>query len=173
LFDKIQNQIERVISIVICDSVLLSEETGYYNTYSIRNARSGLEFTDLLQINVLEPAKLPRDPDGEAMFKWGQFFKAKTPEELTMAARTDPVIKEAAAQVMELNEDEAERMLAYRRWLWELDQAGLRQDSYDNGKRETEAKYQPALEEKDQAIKAKDRVIEELRRRLREAGMKD
>jgi hypothetical protein len=90
---------------------------------------------------------------------------------------------------MKLNEDEAERMLAYKRWLWQLDQAALRQDSYDkglaDGEIKAEAEYRPvieakdraiaesreALEVKDRAIEAKDRAIEELRRKLREAGL--
>jgi predicted transposase/invertase (TIGR01784 family) len=157
-------QVKRAVSIVICGGVLLSEETGYYNTYSIRNVRSGLEFTDVLQINILEPSKLPEEPDGAPLFKWGQFFKAETPEELAMAAKTDPAIREAVAQVMELNEDERERMLADARWRWQMDQAALRRDSYDDGKREAEAKYQPIIGEK-------DRAIEDLRRKLREAGI--
>jgi predicted transposase/invertase (TIGR01784 family) len=171
-------RIERVVSIVICGGVLLSEETGYYNTYSIRNVRSGLEFSDALEINILEPAKLPGEADGGRLFKWGQFFKAETPEELAMAAETDPVIRKAVAQVMELNEDERERMLADARWRWQMDQAALRQDSYDNGlaegEKKAEAKYQAVLVENQaikQAIGEKDRTIGDLRRKLREAGI--
>jgi regulator of replication initiation timing len=54
---------------------------------------------------------------------------------------------------------------------WQIDQANLRQDSYDNGleegKRETEAKYQPIIEE-NRAIKQEN---EALRQKLREAGL--
>jgi predicted transposase/invertase (TIGR01784 family) len=171
-------KIDGVVSIVICEGILLPEEPGYYNTYSIRNARSGLEFADVLQINILEPAKLPVEPDGVPLFKWGQFFKAKTPEELAMAAKTDPMIAEAAALVVELNEDEAERARAESRWRWQMAQAALRQDSYEDGladgEKTAEAKYLPVLEE-NRAIKReigeKDRENRELRRRLREAGI--
>jgi hypothetical protein len=83
---------------------------------------------------------------------------------------------------MELNEDEQERMLAERRWWWQMDQAALRQDSYDDGlaegEKKAESKYQPvlkakdrALGEKDRVIEEKDRAIEDLRRKLREAGI--
>jgi SOS response regulatory protein OraA/RecX len=81
-----------------------------------------------------------------------------------MTAKTDPAIAEAVAQVMELNEDEAERMPADARWLWRMDQAALQQDSYDNGRAEGRAETLQALAEK-------DRTIEELRRKLREAGI--
>jgi predicted transposase/invertase (TIGR01784 family) len=163
-------RIERVICIVIyCGGVLLPEEAEYYNTYSLRNARSGREFTDVMEINILEPKKLPLEPNGERLFNWGQFFKAETPEELAMAAEKDPAIKEAAALVMELNEDDAERLLAHDRWKWEMDQAALRRQSYREGQEEAEVRYKPVIEE-NQAIK---REIEALRRKLREAGIGD
>ena len=113
-----------------------------------------------------------------------------------MAAKTDPAIREAAALVMELNEDEQERMLAERRWRWQMDQAALRQDGYDDGlaagEKKAKAKYLPVLAAKDRANRAKDRAIkreteaknqaikekdranraiEELKRKLREAGI--
>jgi predicted transposase/invertase (TIGR01784 family) len=186
-------RIERVVCIVICcGGVLISEETEYYNSYSLRNARSGKEFTDVMEINVLEPKKLPAEPNGERLFNWGQFFKAETPEELAMIAEKDPAIAEAAALVMELNEDDAERMLADARWKWQMDHAALERKHYREGQDEAEARLKPVIEAKDrevqakdrevqakdrevqakdQEVQAKDREIEALRRRLREAGI--
>jgi hypothetical protein len=136
-----------------------------------------------MEINILEPKKLPLEPNGERLFNWGQFFKAETPEELAMIAEKDPAIAEAAALVMELNEDDAERMLADARWKWQMDQAALRRQSYRDGEEAAEAKYKPVLEE-NQAIKreneamsreneAMSRENEALRRKLREAGLGD
>jgi predicted transposase/invertase (TIGR01784 family) len=180
-------QVERVVSIVICGGVLLDEEPGYYNTYSIRNARSGREFTDVVELNILEPAKLPVEADGEKLFNWGEFFRAETPEELAMIGEKDPAIKDAVALVMELNEDDRERLLAFDRWKWQMDQAGLKREGYREGLEAAEAKYRPVIDEKDREIDAKDREnqaikreideknqeIEKLRRRLREAGIND
>jgi predicted transposase/invertase (TIGR01784 family) len=174
--------IQRVVSIIICQGILLSGEPGYYNTYSIRNVRSGQEFAGVLEINIFEPAKLPDTPDGSLLYKWGQFFRAKTPEEVMMAAQADPAIAEAAALVMALNEDEAERARAESRWRWQMAQAALRRDSYEDGLAEGEKKagekYLPMLEEKDRAIEARDQEnraikheIEELRQKLRESGI--
>jgi predicted transposase/invertase (TIGR01784 family) len=167
--------VKRAVSIVICKGVLLPEEPGYYNKYNLRNARSGREFTDLLEINILEPKKLPAEPDGGALFNWGRFFKAKSPKELAMIAKADPTIEKAAALVMELNEDEAERMRADSRWKWQVDQANRERHSYRKGlargAKKAEAKYQPALEAKDREIGAIKQELEELRRKLREAGI--
>jgi predicted transposase/invertase (TIGR01784 family) len=159
------SRVERVAGIVICGGVLLSEEAGYYNTYSLRNAQSGAEFTDVLAISILEPGKLPDEPDGGRLYDWGQFFRAETAEEMAMAGARDPAIREAAAVVMELNEDERARLLADARWKWKMDHAALERQHYREGLKEgqeqglqqAEAKYQP--------------IIEELRRKLREAGI--
>jgi predicted transposase/invertase (TIGR01784 family) len=171
-------QAERVISIVICvDGVLLHEEQGYYNSYSIRNARSGAELTDLLEIRVLELQKLPPDPDGERLYDWGQFFKAKTAEELVMTGKRDPMIREAVATVLELNEDERTRMLADARMWWEMDHAALERQHYregvEKGQQQAEAEYQPILAAKDLEIGAFKQEIEELRKKLRKAGIED
>jgi predicted transposase/invertase (TIGR01784 family) len=181
--------LKQAVSIVICDGVLLAEEAEYYNRYSLRNARSGREFTDLLAINILELGKLPAEPDGGGLFNWGRFFNAKSPGELAMAAKADPAIKKAAALVIKLNEDDVERKRADSRWKWQVDQADRERHRYRKGlarglakgRREAEVEYRPVLEE-NQAIKRenqairqeigkKDREIGELRRKLREAGI--
>jgi predicted transposase/invertase (TIGR01784 family) len=179
-------RVERVASIVICGGVVLSEVAGYYNTYSIRNAQSGAEFTDVLAINILEPGKLPPGPDEGRLYDWGRFFRAKTAEELAMAGERDPAIREATAVVMELNEDERAQLLAEARWKWKMDHAALERQHYRNGLTEgqqqglqqAEAKYQPVVEgltRENQAIKQeiekKELENEALRRKLREAGI--
>jgi flagellar biosynthesis/type III secretory pathway protein FliH len=96
-----------------------------------------------------------------------------------MIADVDPAIKEAAALVLELNEDDRERLLAHDRWKWEMDQAALRRQSYRNGKakgvsegkKAAKAQYKQELEKKDRQNQAIRQELEALRRRLREAGI--
>jgi predicted transposase/invertase (TIGR01784 family) len=164
-------QIERVVSIIICGETLLHEEPEYYNCYSLRNIKTGREFTDLLTISVLEPGKLPVEPDGSRLFNWGQFFKVKSREELNMVKDADPMINKAAGLVVELNEDEAERMRANSRLYFLMDQQGFREEGLEEGWKEAEAKYRPVIEEKNKVIEAKDRELEALRQKLREAGI--
>jgi predicted transposase/invertase (TIGR01784 family) len=139
-------QVERVACIVICGETLLFEEPGYYNCYSLRNVRTGREFTDILTVNVLEPGKLPAQPDGSLLFHWGQFFNVKSREELSMVKDTDPMINKAAGLVMELNEDEAERMRADSRLYFLMDQQGLLREREARGRAEgwEEAKKETA-----------------------------
>jgi hypothetical protein len=72
---------------------------------------------------------------------------------------------------MELNEDDRERLLADARWKWEMDQAARERQSYREGREAAEAKYKPVLEENQRALAEKERENEELRRKLREAGI--
>jgi hypothetical protein len=89
-----------------------------------------------------------------------------------VVTNTDFEKKEPVASVMELSDEEAEEMLADSRWKWEMDQAARekyskiegRAEGLEEGRKEAEAKYRPLLE-------AKDRELEELRRKLREAGI--
>jgi predicted transposase YdaD len=82
------------------------------------------------------------------------------------------MINKAAGLVMELNEDEAERMRADSRLYFLMDQEGFRREGeakgkaegLEEGRKEAEAKYRPILE-------AKDRENEQLRQKLREAGI--
>jgi ribosomal protein S4 len=74
---------------------------------------------------------------------------------------------------MELNEDEAEQMRADSRRKWQTDQAARERRRYRKGlakgRKETEAKYRPVLQEKDREIGTIKQEIEELKRKLREA----
>jgi hypothetical protein len=69
---------------------------------------------------------------------------------------------------MELNEDEGERARADSRLRWQMQQASLRhfsrEEGLEEGMEKAAAKFQPIIE-------AKDREIEERRRKLREAGL--
>jgi hypothetical protein len=87
---------------------LLKEESGYYNSYRLINRKSGREFSNLLEINVLDLKKVPAGKDGGKLYGWAEFFRAKCREEYKMLAEqaTEPGIKEAVMKVLELNEDE-------------------------------------------------------------------
>jgi hypothetical protein len=90
-----------------------------------------------------------------------------------MIAEKDPAIAEAAALVMELNEDDAERLRAFDRWKWRMDHAALERKHYREGREEAEAEYKPVIEALSREIEAISREIEALRRKLREAGLGD
>jgi predicted transposase/invertase (TIGR01784 family) len=128
--------IERVISIIIMDDILIPEEKCYYNEYGIINKRTGREFTNLLGINVLELPKLPEAPDRSRLWNWGQFFRSKTEEEFAMAAERDKDIGRAVAAVIELSEDERAEMLADSRNMFLWDHWAREQEHDEKGREE-------------------------------------
>jgi predicted transposase/invertase (TIGR01784 family) len=106
-------QLHQVVSICICDHVLLDEEDYYANDYEMRN-RKGRSFTDLLKVVILELPKLPERED-EAVWPWLQFFKCKKQEEFEMLARKHPELKEAVSCVRKMSFGEQWRsVMAWR-----------------------------------------------------------
>jgi predicted transposase/invertase (TIGR01784 family) len=93
---------------------LITENRDYHNCYRLYDPKTGSEFTDLLEVNVLELPKLPQD-DGSGLWDWLKFLNAKTEEELTMLAQKNPQVGKAVAKLMVLSEDERLRLIAESR----------------------------------------------------------
>jgi predicted transposase/invertase (TIGR01784 family) len=107
-------EIHQVVSICICDHVLLDEEDDYTNYYEMRN-RKGHSFTDLLKVVILELPKLPEKED-EAVWPWLRFFKCKEQEEFEMLAKKHPELKEAVSCVRNMSLSEQWRAVMSWRW---------------------------------------------------------
>jgi len=99
-----ENFIHQVISILICDHVLLDEEKSYINEYVLRN-RENHCFTDLLKVIILELPKVPQTEDSP-VWPWLQFMKSKSVEDYKMLAKKYPEMKQATicAQKVTLRE---------------------------------------------------------------------
>jgi predicted transposase/invertase (TIGR01784 family) len=122
----------------------LFQKLKFWNSLSYRliNRKSGREFSNLLEINVLDLRKVPVSEDGRKVYQWAEFFKAKGREEYRMLAEgvREPGIKEAAIKVLELNEDERLRLLADARDKWMWDQTSRERASFAEGEAKGTAK---------------------------------
>jgi predicted transposase/invertase (TIGR01784 family) len=103
-------KLHQVISICICNHVLLKDEESYINKYELRNDQ-GRSFTDLLKVVILELPKLPKEED-EAVWPWLCFFKCKKQEEFEMLARKHPELEKAVSCVKYMSFGE--------QWRWEM-----------------------------------------------------
>jgi len=65
------SKIQRVISIIITDYTINSDNFKYHNKYSLADA-TGVQFTDILEINTLELSKLPENEDGTSLWAWDE-----------------------------------------------------------------------------------------------------
>lgn len=116
------NKIKRVISIIITDYNLITENDKYHNVYRLYDKDTSSEFTDLIEINILELPKLPQEEDNSKLWYWLKFLKSNKEEEMKMLAAKDAGVEKAVCVLAELSQDEKERLLAesrekaYRDW---------------------------------------------------------
>jgi predicted transposase/invertase (TIGR01784 family) len=103
-------KLHQVISIVICDHILLEEEKSYLNVYELRNAHNN-RFTDLLQVVIIELPKVPDIADGQ-LWPWLKFFKCTSMEEFKMLTTNHPKLKKAV--------DSTQRVSFFERLDWTL-----------------------------------------------------
>jgi predicted transposase/invertase (TIGR01784 family) len=75
-------QINRAISILIADFVLIKENGAYHNRFRLYDERTGAHFPDSIEIDVLEIPK-KREADGTPLGNWMRFFSARTEEGAT------------------------------------------------------------------------------------------
>jgi predicted transposase/invertase (TIGR01784 family) len=134
------SRINQVISIIICDHILVPEENEYLNTYEIRHEGSGERFTDLVKIIILELPKVPKDENGKPEWPWLEFFKCRTLEEFDMLAKRHPEVKKAVTEIKKLSWTKRYRMYIEDRNLARYDRQIIdeerREEAWNNGRQE-------------------------------------
>ena len=113
--------INRVISIIITDYVLIPGSKRYHNRFTLYDPESRSEFTDLIEVHVLELPKIPAEWDGTEKWDWMKFLSVDKKEELDMIAAKNPRVGRAVARLLELSQDEKARMLFESRQKLEWD----------------------------------------------------
>jgi predicted transposase/invertase (TIGR01784 family) len=144
-------RINRVVSILIADFEMVTENAAYHNRFRLYDENSKARFPDSIEINILELPKL-READGTPLGNWLRFFSAKTEVDFMTVAQTRPAINEAWGRIKVLSGDERARALADARekarmdldsWLgdarYEGEQKG-RQEGRQEGLQEGEQK---------------------------------
>jgi predicted transposase/invertase (TIGR01784 family) len=116
--------IQKVISIVITDFELITDSKAYHNKYRLSDINTCSQFSDALEINVLELPKLPKEPDSSQLWNWLCFLKSKREGEFAMIAEKSPTIEKAVTVLKELSEDERTRLLYEEREKARRDERG-------------------------------------------------
>jgi predicted transposase/invertase (TIGR01784 family) len=101
--------IKRVVSILITDWEIITENREYHNRYHLYDRRTGSCFTELLEIDTLELPKLPEGPGRTPLENWLRFLKGASVEELTMLTKENPYIAKAVCVLEELSADQRVR----------------------------------------------------------------
>jgi len=113
------DKLHQVISIVICNHVLLDEEKSYVNRYKLRND-TNKSFTDMLQLVILELPKLPETADS-VIWPWLRFFTCKSKEEFEMLAQQYPDLEKPIFCARKMSLWEKWRDYQFHRNLWKTD----------------------------------------------------
>jgi len=103
--------IKKVVSIIITDYILIDENEMYHNRYSLYDKKTSSEFTDIIEVDVLELPKLAPDGDGTELSDWMRFMKSDTEEELSMLAQRSVPLSKAVGVLLDLSADEQTRLL--------------------------------------------------------------
>jgi len=132
------NKLHHVVSIVICDHVLLEEEISYMNVYELRNDKNR-SFTDMLKVVIIELPKLPEEEDS-AIWPWLRFLKCGNKEEYEMLAKKYPKLKKPINCVKRMGLIESIRYYQFHRNLAKVDERMLHEQWKEDGMAEGEAK---------------------------------
>jgi predicted transposase/invertase (TIGR01784 family) len=128
------NELNQVISIVICDHVLLEAEPSYVNCYELRN-EANRPFTDLLKLVILELPKLPEE-DGSRIWPWLRFLKSTRKEEFDMLAKKYPELEKPIYCAKKLSLSEKWRDYRFHEHLRRMDNRALREQWRIDGRAE-------------------------------------
>ena len=105
-YDKLQKCIQVGI---LCFS--LFEDDKCYRRIALCDTESGEEYTDLIEMHVLELSKLPPEQQNETnLMKWMRFFGGTCEEDFKKMTEKDEYIGEAYEALKNMSEDEIKRM---------------------------------------------------------------
>jgi len=127
------DMLKPVISILIANENVFDESIAYHHTFHLYDSANNVKFTDLLEIHTLELQKLPEAPEPDAMYRWVQFFKADSREEMEAVAAQDEDILKAYAELARMAENEDEKLAYERRMMAIWDERALIETHYERG----------------------------------------
>lgn len=128
-----QYNLKKVISIVITDYKLITENEQYHNTYHLYDKNTDSKFSDVLEINTLELPKVPKETDNTELWNWLKFLKADREEELSMIKEKSPEIEKAVGVLKELSQDERTKLLYEAREKARRDEQARIMEAYVEG----------------------------------------
>jgi predicted transposase/invertase (TIGR01784 family) len=118
------NELNQVISIVICDHNLLEEESSYINEYELRN-KENRSFTKLLRMIIIELPKMPKAAIDNSVWPWLKFLKSTQEEEYEMLALRYPELEKPVFCAKRMSLFEKWRDIQFHKNLWKVDERNL------------------------------------------------
>lgn len=104
-------KLKKCIHVSILDFEHFPDDKECYRTIRLQDVKTGEEYTDLFELQILELPKLPPDvKSGEDIINWMRFFSGKNQEEFESMAKENEYLDEAYNTLLELSADEQKRL---------------------------------------------------------------
>jgi predicted transposase/invertase (TIGR01784 family) len=101
--------VKPTIQIGLLDFTLFPEEPMFYSSYYMMNAKTHKIYSDKLRLSVVDLTQIELATEEDCYYNidlWASFFKAESWEAIKMLAEKDTYIKEAAADVYRLTQED-------------------------------------------------------------------
>ncbi len=155
------------VHIGFLDFTLFEEHPALYSTYRMLEIKEHYEYTDKLQIGVLDLTKIDLATEEDKAYnihEWAELFKAQTWEDIKMLAAKNQEIDDAATTIYQLTEDERIRQQCEAREDYLRRQKGM-QNLLDRQKQLLDKKDDIIAEQK-QEIEALQKEIAKLKKNI-------
>lgn len=133
------SDLKKNVSILIAAEHNLKDDDKYFHKYTLRDRDSNSEFTGLLEVDLLELRKLPKNEDNTQLWNWLEFIKTNSKEEMEKLADRNPEIKKAYNSLKSLSADGAMRHAAHQREMYIQNEMAINEEKYEQGKAEGRA----------------------------------
>lgn len=133
------SDLKKSVSILIAAEHNVKEGKRYFHKYTMRDKEDNSEFTNLLEVDLLELKKLPNEGDGSNLWDWLKFIKTDNEGEMEELANKNPEIKKAYNSLKALSSDEAMRHLAHQREMYIQNEMAINEEKYNQGREEGKA----------------------------------
>lgn len=106
-YDKLQ----KCIHVSILDFIHFPQDNRCYRKITLCDVETGEQYTDLMELHVLELKKLPpEDQNEDGVIRWMRFLGGKSRKEFEDMAEKDEYIREAYEDLKKLSLDEQKRL---------------------------------------------------------------
>lgn len=105
------DRLQKCIQVSILAHVLFQEDDECYRCISFCDVKTGKEYTDLMEMHILELLKLPPEQKSETdLMQWMRFLNGKRREDFEKMAKKNSCFEEAYKELDKLSADEKKRL---------------------------------------------------------------
>ena len=104
------DKLKKCIHVSFLDFIHFENDYDFYRKITLRDEKNS-EYTDLLELHILELKKLPPEEQNEnGLLKWTRFLNGKCREDFEKMAEKDEYIDEAYELLKKMSEDDRKRL---------------------------------------------------------------